>query len=121
MSDRWIAFTVNVTVKINRGTFGIKYERYGEFRFCAQSRSDAVALAASNVRGEGERMVRVVGAIPLPPERSDECLYQGHGLCDVLWCKCPHHSQVQFELEHPQLKSLSERESEREAQMEDAA
>jgi|ERR1051326_517118 hypothetical protein len=115
MNNRWIEFTVNVTVKINRGTFGIKYERYGEFRFCARSRSDAVTLAASNVRGEGERMVQVVGAIPLPPERSDECLYQDHDLCNFAWCRCPHHSRVQFEIEHPQLKSLREVASELDA------
>ena len=114
MNTHWIEFTVNVTVKINRGTFGIKYVRYGEFRFCAQSRSDAVALAAGNVRDPGERMVQVVGAIPLTPERSDECLYQDHDLCHVLWCRCPHYSQVQFELEHPLLRSLEQAEIERE-------
>ncbi len=114
MNKRWIEFCVNVTVKINRGSFGIKYERYGEFRFCAQSHSDAVSLAASNVKGEGERMVHVVGAIPLPPERSDECLYQDCDLCHFAWCRCPHHSRVQFELQHPQLKSPREVASEHE-------
>jgi|ERR1051326_2832535 hypothetical protein len=54
-----------------------------------------------------------------PP--SDECFYGDHDRCDFGWCNCVCHARVQFELQHPQLKSLSEAESEREAQMEDAA
>ena len=39
---------------------------------------------------------------------SDECRNDGCEDCDFLWCTCPHHAAVQFELEHPQLRSLSE-------------
>jgi hypothetical protein len=120
MNNHWIEFTVSITVKINRGTFGIKCERYGEFKFCAQSRSDAVTLAAGNVKGPGERMVQVVGAIPIGQRHSDECDVGDHDFCNFAWCRCSHHSRVQFELEHPQLKSLSEIESEQ-REMEDAA
>src|ERR1041385_7026442 len=35
--------------------------------------------------------------------QSEECLASAHDDCSYLWCR-----QVQFELEHPQLKSLSE-------------
>ena len=52
--------------------------------------------------------------------QSEECLASAHDSCFYLWCRCPHHSQVQFELEHPQLKSLSEITSEQ-REMEDAA
>ena len=45
---------------------------------------------------------------------SDECQYDDHDLCRVLWCKCVCHSRVQFEIEHPIVKSLSELDSERE-------
>ena len=51
---------------------------------------------------------------------SDECAADEHD-CSYVWCKCSCHSRVQFELEHPGLRSLAEVESEREAQMEDAA
>jgi hypothetical protein len=44
--------------------------------------------------------------------QSDECAYQDHDLCHFGWCQCAHHSRVQFELEHPALRSLSEVESE---------
>lgn len=119
MDHQWIEYTVNVTLKINRGSFGIKYERQGEFTFCAQSRSDAVAIAGHHVKGERTpidvtRMVQVVGAVPLEQTQSDECLYGDHDLCNFAWGKCVHHSAVQFELEHPQLRSLIEAESERE-------
>lgn len=44
---------------------------------------------------------------------SDECEGGAHDDCNFSWCNCPHHSAVQFKLEHPKLKSLSEIESER--------
>lgn len=70
MDHQWIEYTVNVTLKINRGSFGIKYERQGEFTFCAQSRSDAVAIAGHHVSGavstiDTTRMVEIVGFIPV--------------------------------------------------------
>lgn len=40
---------------------------------------------------------------------SDECSEDAHDLCFFSWCTCSHHSGVQFALEHPQLRSLSER------------
>ena len=111
--DRWIEFEVNITLKINRGSFGIEYERQGTFRFCAQSERDAVAIAGHHVKDaktsiDVTRMVQVVGAIPVQPDRSDECLYQDHDLCNFSWCRCPHHSAVQFRVEHPRVKSLTE-------------
>jgi hypothetical protein len=123
MNNRWIEYAINVTLKINRGSFGIKYDRQGEFRFCARSRSDAVAIAGHHVKGaatsiDTTRMVEIVGAVPLPPQRSDECLYDDHDLCHFVWCNCPHHSRVQFETEHPQLISLFEADSELEAELE---
>ena len=39
---------------------------------------------------------------------SDECSEDAHGLCFFCWCTCSHHSSVQFALEHPKLRSLSE-------------
>jgi hypothetical protein len=45
---------------------------------------------------------------------SDECEANEHDSCNFLWCVCPHHSAVQFALEHPGLKSLSEIASEQE-------
>lgn len=121
MNNRWIECEISIVHKINRGSFGIKYERQGTFRFCARSEDDAVAVAGHHVMGattsiDTSQMVQVVGAIPVQPDRSDECLYQDHDLCNFAWCKCPHHSAVQFKLEHPQLKSLSELQSETESE-----
>jgi hypothetical protein len=67
---RFKEFTVNVTLKINEGKFGIKYERQGQFRFCARSERDAVAYAGYHVKGakstiDTTRMVRVVDSIPV--------------------------------------------------------
>lgn len=45
---------------------------------------------------------------------SDECAGGACDDCYFSWCVCTHHSAVQFQLEHPQLKSLSEVQSERE-------
>lgn len=44
---------------------------------------------------------------------SDECRDGDHDDCHFSWCQCNHHSTVQFALEHPGVKSLSEIESER--------
>lgn len=79
--NRWIEFEISIVHKISRGSFGIKYERQGAFRFCAQSVPHAVAIAGYHVKGaktsiDVTRMVQVVGAIPVEPDRSDECLYQ---------------------------------------------
>ncbi len=65
---RFKEFTVNVTLKINEGSFGIKYERQGEFRFCALNQRDAMAHAGYHVKGatstiDTTRMVRVVDSI----------------------------------------------------------
>jgi len=65
---RWKEFTVNVTLKINRGSLGVKYERQGEFRFCALNQRDAMAYAGYHVKGakstiDTTRMVRVVDSI----------------------------------------------------------
>lgn len=43
---------------------------------------------------------------------SDECSDGDHDLCNFGWCTCSHHSSVQFKLEHPDLRSLAEIESE---------
>lgn len=45
---------------------------------------------------------------------SKECEYGDHDLCHFGWCGCVCHSRVQFGLEHPALRSLSECDSERE-------
>lgn len=63
-------FTVNVTVKTDRGSFGPYYDRQGEFTFCAQSAHDARAIAGRRVKGsvstiDTTRMVEVVGSIPI--------------------------------------------------------
>lgn len=67
-SDRFKEFTVNVTLKTNHGSFGIKYERQGEFRFCALNERDAVAHASYHVKGvtstiDTTRMVEIVGTV----------------------------------------------------------
>jgi hypothetical protein len=67
---RWKEFIVRVTLKINRGSFGIKYDRQGEFRFCAQSAFDARAIAGYHVKGsrstiDTTRMVEVVDSVPV--------------------------------------------------------
>ena len=68
MRPDWREFTVNVTIKINEGSFGIKYERQGEFRFCAASRKDAVAQSGYHVKDskstiDTTRMVEIVGSV----------------------------------------------------------
>jgi len=65
---RFKEFTVNVTLKINQGSFGIKYERQGQFRFCALNERDAVAHAGYLVKGakrtiDTTRMVEIVGSV----------------------------------------------------------
>jgi hypothetical protein len=52
------------------------------------------------------------------PQDSDECFHGDHDLCHFGWCKCVCHSRVQFEIAHPQLRSLSEADSELEAELE---
>lgn len=66
----WCEFTIRVTLKINRGSFGMKYDRQGEFTFCARSRNDARAIAGHHVKGERfsidtTRIVEIVGAISI--------------------------------------------------------
>lgn len=73
MSDRWYEFTVNVTIKRNEGSFGINYDRQGEFRFCAKSRDDARAIAGHHVTGathsiDTTRMIQIVDSVPVPWE-----------------------------------------------------
>lgn len=72
-NERWYEFTVKVTLKINNGSFGIKYDRQGEFIFCAQSRSDAVAIAGHHVKGgvstiDTTRIVEIVGSVSVSRE-----------------------------------------------------
>jgi len=72
-NTRWYEFTVNVTLKINEGSFGIKYERQGEFSFCAQSAHDARAIAGRSVKGatrsiDVARMVELVGMVSVSRE-----------------------------------------------------
>ena len=67
---RWRQFTIRITIKINQGSFGIKYDRQGDFTFCAQSADDARAIAGHHVKGamstiHTTRMVEVVGSIPV--------------------------------------------------------
>lgn len=68
MSTKWIEFTVNVTLKHNLGAFGVKHEHLGEFVFCAQSGSNAGALAGPFTAGakrliDTTRIVEVVGSV----------------------------------------------------------
>jgi hypothetical protein len=95
--NRPVEYTVKVTLKINNGSFGIKYKPQGEFIFCAQSRSDAVAIAGHHVKGatrsiDTTRIVEIVGSVSV--------------------------SREVFPLVHPQLRSLSEYASELEAELE---
>jgi len=65
----WKEFTVRVALKVNLGSFGIKYERQGDFTFCARSRDDATAIAGHHVKGEKfsidqTRIVEIVGSLP---------------------------------------------------------
>lgn len=92
MNNKYYEFSVRVTLKHNNGTFGIKYERLGEFVFCAQSAADARAIAGPSTAGakrsiDTTRMVEVVGVVSV--------------------------SREVFPLVHAPLKSLSEAESER--------
>jgi hypothetical protein len=64
-SKNWMSFTISIAVKRNFGKLGIKYKHCGEFRFCAQTRHDAIALDCSNVPGGGERLVHVTGCLPV--------------------------------------------------------
>lgn len=109
--NRWYEFEINVTLKVNRGSFGVKRERH-TFHFCAHSREDAVELACGNVPSQGypfdEREFQVLSCVLVERETSDECLYGDHDLCTLRWCGCVHHSEEQFRLEHPQLRSLLE-------------
>jgi len=96
-SDRWYEYVVNVTRKINEGSLGIKYERQGEFIFCAQSADDARAIAGYHVKDgfssvDTTRMVQIVGKVPV--------------------------SREVFLRESPSLKSCFEYASELEAEME---
>lgn len=66
----WHEFTIGVTLKINQGKFGIRYDRQGEFTFCARSRDDARAIAGHHVKGERfsidtTRMIEIIGAISI--------------------------------------------------------
>lgn len=72
-NERWYEFAVNITLKVNNGSFGIKYDRQGEFRFCAQSAHDARAIAGHHVKGavssiDTTQMVQIVGAVPVRRE-----------------------------------------------------
>lgn len=69
-NQRWYEFTINVTIKTNEGSFGINYDRQGEFNLCAQSPHDARAIAGHHVKGavstiDTTRMVEVVSSIPI--------------------------------------------------------
>lgn len=67
---KWSEFCVRVSFKHNRGSFGIKYEHQGVFRFCAQSPHDARAVAGHYVKGatftiDTTRIVEVVAFVPV--------------------------------------------------------
>jgi hypothetical protein len=71
--NRWYELTVNVAFKINRGSFGIKHDRHGEFTFCAQSPADARAIAGHHVKGakcsiDTTRMVEIVDFMAISRE-----------------------------------------------------
>lgn len=73
MREQWIDVTVNVTIRQNLGSFGISYDRQGEFRFCARSREEAVGIAGHFVKGATRpisdvRMAQIVGYVPVPWE-----------------------------------------------------
>lgn len=68
-------------------------------------------------RETGARYARLGGSI-VNNRVSDECIGGAHDDCNFLWCTCLHHSAIQFEVEHPELKSLSEVQSESDAEME---
>ena len=92
-AERWIEYTVRITLKTNEGSFGIRYEHQGEFRCCAQSSHDARAIAGPHVPGatrsiDVTRMVEIVSSVPV--------------------------SREAFPIEHAPLKSLREVEIERE-------
>lgn len=120
-------FTVRVTLKHNNGSFGIKYERLGEFVFCAQSVPDARAIAGPHVKGskrsiDTTRMVEVVGAVSAGRiycgDRDRGCGAEltpadlEAGCCTQ--CHEPLVAQP-LPLEHALLLSLSELQSQREA------
>lgn len=71
MSERWLEFTIRITLKHNLGSFGIQHDRLGEFKFCAQSREDAIAIAGPFTPGamrpiSTEKLVEVVEYVPVP-------------------------------------------------------
>lgn len=72
-NQRWYEYAVNVTLKINEGSFGIDYDYQGEFNFCAQSPHDARAIAGYHVKDsvsnvDTTRIVEIVGKVPVSRE-----------------------------------------------------
>lgn len=72
-NDKWYEFTVNLTLKINRGSLGIKYDHQGEFIFCAQSPHHARSIAGYHVKDSVStinttRIVEIVGSIRVSRE-----------------------------------------------------
>lgn len=75
-NQHWHQYAVDVTIKINEGSFGIKYDRQGQFTFCAPSAADARAIAGHHVKGEQfsidmTRIVEIVGLIRLGNPRGE--------------------------------------------------
>ena len=71
--ERWLDFTVSITLKHNLGSFGIRREYLGEFRFCAKSRAEAVTIAGLFTKDESlsidtQKLVEIVGSVPVPWE-----------------------------------------------------
>ena len=61
----WIEYTIQVNLKVPKVGPGYRRERF-EFRFCAQSREDARALALCNVPSRGyETELQIIEALPL--------------------------------------------------------
>lgn len=109
-----------MTERINRET-GCRYAKFdgsivnGDTRSTRGAKWVRVWIHLLNMKDqEAAELVQVRN------NTSDECLGGAHDDCYFLWCKCLHHSAVQFRVEHPQLKSLSEVQSEAKALAEDS-
>jgi hypothetical protein len=71
--SKYYEYTINVTVKTNNGSFGIKYDYQGEFNFCAQSPHDARAIAGHHVKDavsnvDSTRLVEILSYTPVKRE-----------------------------------------------------
>jgi hypothetical protein len=126
---RWYEYTVSITLKVNKGSFGIKYEHQGEFRFCAQSPADARSIAGHSAKGatrsiDVTKIVEIVGCVPVSKEEIPERTYCGDSVrgcgaslteadLEAGFCTQCHEPLVasEFPLEHALLMSLEQVES----------